>query len=246
MRAGKPFKECCESTPKGCGRPGIGDSSAHNGASVSGCPVNLWPCRPHTLRRTYRRYQGSPACPASPRAELIEQSRGEPRRLGLARRIFQTVDGRLRGQRWLHRVAAQRTAPDWLSSLEQIVRCPVASDPASVVDQEFDRAGVGVIIELVADIVGFDKARLQAEAVGVTRYGIKTLVEGRDELDTDRIIAVPRQVQHDIRRKVAHRRRGNHDFRRRRVVVERGGSLAPRWELAARGMGMRRDRSGQS
>src|ERR1700681_5059672 len=33
------------------------------------------------------------------RAELIEESRSEPRRLGLARRILQTADGRLRGQR---------------------------------------------------------------------------------------------------------------------------------------------------
>jgi hypothetical protein len=40
------------------------------------------------------------------RAELIEQSRGEPRRLGLARRILQTADGRLRGQR----LTALRTA----------------------------------------------------------------------------------------------------------------------------------------
>jgi hypothetical protein len=33
------------------------------------------------------------------RAELVEQSRAEPRRLGLARRVLQTADGRLRGQR---------------------------------------------------------------------------------------------------------------------------------------------------
>jgi len=33
------------------------------------------------------------------RAELIKQSRSEPRRLGLARRILQTADGRLRAQR---------------------------------------------------------------------------------------------------------------------------------------------------
>jgi hypothetical protein len=39
---------------------------------------------------------------------LIEQSRGEPRRLGLARRILQTTDGRLRGQR----LPALRTAAD--------------------------------------------------------------------------------------------------------------------------------------
>jgi hypothetical protein len=42
------------------------------------------------------------------RAELIEQSRGEPRRLGLARRILRTADGRLRGQR----LTALRTAAD--------------------------------------------------------------------------------------------------------------------------------------
>ena len=42
------------------------------------------------------------------RAELIEQSRGEPRRLGLARCILQTADGRLRGQRF----TALRTAAD--------------------------------------------------------------------------------------------------------------------------------------
>ena len=42
------------------------------------------------------------------RAELVEQSRGEPRRLGLARRILQTADGRLRGQR----CAALRAAAD--------------------------------------------------------------------------------------------------------------------------------------
>jgi hypothetical protein len=42
------------------------------------------------------------------RAELVEQSRGEPRRLGLARRILQTTDGRLRCQR----CTAVRTAPD--------------------------------------------------------------------------------------------------------------------------------------
>ena len=41
-------------------------------------------------------------------AELIEQSRGEPRRLGLARRVLQTADGRLRGQRR----TALRTAAD--------------------------------------------------------------------------------------------------------------------------------------
>ena len=50
-------------------------------------------------------------------AELIEQSRGEPRRLGLARRIFQTADGRLRGQRFTalwtaaHRALHQRVVP---------------------------------------------------------------------------------------------------------------------------------------
>jgi hypothetical protein len=42
------------------------------------------------------------------RAELIEQSRSEPRHLGLARRILQTADGRLRGQRR----PALRTAAD--------------------------------------------------------------------------------------------------------------------------------------
>jgi hypothetical protein len=42
------------------------------------------------------------------RAELIEQSRGEPRRLGLVRCILQTADGRLRGQRF----TGLRTAAD--------------------------------------------------------------------------------------------------------------------------------------
>ena len=42
------------------------------------------------------------------RAGLVDQSGGEPRRLGLARRILQTADRRLRGQRR----AALRTAPD--------------------------------------------------------------------------------------------------------------------------------------
>src|SRR6266540_4737551 len=42
------------------------------------------------------------------RAGLIDESCGEPRRLGLARRILQTADGRLRGQR----CAAVRTAAD--------------------------------------------------------------------------------------------------------------------------------------
>jgi hypothetical protein len=42
------------------------------------------------------------------RAGLIDKSRGEPRRLRLARRILQTADRRLRGQ-WR---AALRTAPD--------------------------------------------------------------------------------------------------------------------------------------
>ena len=42
-------------------------------------------------------------------AELIEQSRGEPRRLGLARRVLQTADGRLRGQR-----RSRPPSEDWL------------------------------------------------------------------------------------------------------------------------------------
>ena len=42
------------------------------------------------------------------RAGLIDQSCGQPRRLRLARRILQTTDRRLRGQRR----AAYRTAPD--------------------------------------------------------------------------------------------------------------------------------------
>ena len=48
--------------------------------------------------------------PARPHggAELINESCTQPRRLGLARCILQTADGRLRGQR----CAALRTAPD--------------------------------------------------------------------------------------------------------------------------------------
>src|SRR5258708_13087870 len=42
------------------------------------------------------------------RAGLIDESCGEPRRLGLAQRILQTADGRLRGQRR----AGYRTAAD--------------------------------------------------------------------------------------------------------------------------------------
>ena len=43
------------------------------------------------------------------RAELIEQSRGEPRRLGLARRVLQTAHGRLRAKRRARlRAAADR------------------------------------------------------------------------------------------------------------------------------------------
>src|SRR5262249_49073160 len=42
------------------------------------------------------------------RAELIDKSRGEPRRLRLAGRVLQTTDRRLRGQRR----TALRTAPD--------------------------------------------------------------------------------------------------------------------------------------
>ena len=41
-------------------------------------------------------------------AELVNESRTQPRRLGLAGRVLQTADGRLRGQR----CPALRTAPD--------------------------------------------------------------------------------------------------------------------------------------
>ena len=41
-------------------------------------------------------------------AELVNESRTKPRRLGLVRRVLQTADGRLRGQR----CPALRTAPD--------------------------------------------------------------------------------------------------------------------------------------
>ena len=57
------------------------------------------------------------------RAELIEQSRGEPRRLGLARRILQTADGRLRGQRR----TALRTAAD-CEFHQRVVPQPVEVD----------------------------------------------------------------------------------------------------------------------
>ena len=49
-----------------------------------------------------------PACRPHGSAELVNESCTQPRRLGLARCILQTADGRLRGQR----CAALRTAPD--------------------------------------------------------------------------------------------------------------------------------------
>ena len=57
------------------------------------------------------------------RAELVEQSRSEPRRLDLARRILQTADRRLRGQRR----AALRTAAD-RKLHQRIVPQPVEVD----------------------------------------------------------------------------------------------------------------------
>ena len=45
------------------------------------------------------------------RAELVKQSRAEPRRLGLARRILQTADGRLRGQRLPRSADSARPRP---------------------------------------------------------------------------------------------------------------------------------------
>jgi hypothetical protein len=57
------------------------------------------------------------------RAELIEQSRSKPRRLGRARRILQTADGRLRGQR----LPALRTAAD-RELHQRIVPQPVEVD----------------------------------------------------------------------------------------------------------------------
>jgi hypothetical protein len=56
-------------------------------------------------------------------AELVKQSRSEPRRLGLARRILQTRDGRLRRQRR----TALRTAPD-RKLHQRIVPQPVEVD----------------------------------------------------------------------------------------------------------------------
>ena len=57
-------------------------------------------------------------------AELVNESCGEPRRLGLARRILQTADGRLRGQRR----AALRTAPD-RKLHQRIMPQPIEVDP---------------------------------------------------------------------------------------------------------------------
>ena len=49
------------------------------------------------------------------RAELIDQRRGQPRRLRLARRILQTADRRLRGQRCTAvRAAADRELHQWI------------------------------------------------------------------------------------------------------------------------------------
>src|ERR1700681_2801784 len=57
------------------------------------------------------------------RAELIKESRSEPRRLGLARRILQTADGRLRGQR----CPGLRTAAD-RNLHQRIVPQPIEGD----------------------------------------------------------------------------------------------------------------------
>jgi hypothetical protein len=57
------------------------------------------------------------------RAELVEQSRGEPRRLGLARRILQTTDRRLRAKR----CTAVRTPSD-RKLHQRIVPQPVEVD----------------------------------------------------------------------------------------------------------------------
>ena len=53
----------------------------------------------HGRRRTCRRCRASPACPASPSRRTDQAARRQPPCRGLARRILQTRDGRLRRQR---------------------------------------------------------------------------------------------------------------------------------------------------
>jgi hypothetical protein len=81
------------------------------------------------------------------RAELIKESRSEPRRLGLARCILQTADGRLRGQR----CPALRAAPD-RDLHQRIMPQPVEVDGAIRIAQ-----GLGMPLKIAAKVDPFDE-----------------------------------------------------------------------------------------
>ena len=117
------------------------------------------------------------------RAELVEQSRAEPRRLGLARRILQTADGRLRGQR----CPGLRTAAD-RNLHERIVPQPVEVD--------------GILVS-ACDRCGARHHHLEHRVPDAVRIAAIRHRIGKPPAHTELALRLPQQQQAAVRRLVA-------------------------------------------
>jgi hypothetical protein len=116
-------------------------------------------------------------------AELVEQSHREPRRLGLARRVLQTADGRLRGQRR----TAVRTTPD-RKLHQRIVPQPIEVDGILMSARDRRRTLHHQFEHLVMDAI----------RIAAIRHRI-----GEPTAHTELALRLPQQQQARIRRLVA-------------------------------------------